>query len=304
MRPYLILHEAISNVGRHRLVSMAATITIALILMVFGLFLLIFSNLQGLGNSLREQAMMTVYLQDGLTNQEMRALQERISDRPEVKAARLTSKEEALRDFQRSLPGQSTILQSLGENPLPASIDIQLQTVGQSPEAMTSLGQELRLMKGVQEVQDSREWLTQFAAFTGFVRVAGIGIGLLLGIAVMTIIANTIKLSIYGRTEEIGLMRLIGAKEGFIRAPFFIEGAAVGFMGGVVALFLLGGIYVLFQQWLRLADGILRQALSLTFFSFETLFLILLLATFLGGIGGYFSVRNTVQTVHNSESLW
>jgi cell division transport system permease protein len=288
----IFVREAINNVGGHRLLSIATTMTIALILMVFGLFLLVFFNLRGLGGTLRSQVMMTTYLRDGLSHEQIQSIEENLRQRPAVADVKFTSKEEALQEFQSRLQGQSDILQGLGENPLPASFDIKLKTSYQNSEAVKALAPELKLIEGVDEVQDGLDWLDRFTVFANFIRMTGLGIGFFLGIAVITITANTIRLSIYARREEIELMRLIGAKEGFIRAPFFIEGAVVGFLGAVIALLSLAGLFFIFEQRFTLGNQILWNSLPFDFLPYEVLLLLLVLATCLGGMGGYFSARS------------
>ena len=304
MRIIVFLQEAVNNVNRHRLLSLATTITISLILMVFGLFLLIYFNLRGFGGSLREQVVVTAYLQEGLTREEIRDIEVRIHQDPAVGTVHFTSKEEALQEFQVKLQGQAGILQGLGENPLPASFDIKLSPTYQTPEVVKRLAETLKLIKGVEEVQDGLDWLDRFTSFARFARIMGLGIGVLLGIAVVTITSNTIRLSFYTRREEIELMRLIGAKEAFIRAPFFIEGAVVGLSGGVIALLSLGCLFFLFQKQLIIEKGFFLKEVPLTFFSFELLLLLLFMATFLGGMGGYFSVSSSVKTRRGPGSLW
>lgn len=297
MRLLGFFKEAMKNVGGHRLLSMATTMTIALILMVFGLFLLIFLNLQSLGGSLREQVMVTVYLRDGLTQEEIEGLEIKLLQRPEVALVKFTSKDEALALFQKSLQGQEGVLQSLGQNPLPASFDLKLKEPYQTPEAVRQLSRELHGLAGVEEVQDGLDWLDSFTAFTRYVRLMGSGIGVLLAVAVVTITSNTIRLSTYARREEIELMKLIGAKDGFIRAPFFIEGAVIGLLGATISLLTLGGLFLLFQERLSKSPGTLWTDIPLIFFPWEMLLLLLLMATFLGGMGGYFSVRGAQKQV-------
>lgn len=295
MRVWMFVREAINNVSGHRLLSIATTMTIALILMVFGLFLLVFLNLLGLGGTIRGQVMVTTYLQDHLNLNQIRDIEERLRQQPAVADVNFTSKEQALQEFQNSLQGQAGILQGLGENPLPASFDIKLKAVYQTPEAVKVLAQELKLIEGVEEVQDGLDWLDRFTVFADFIRIIGMGIGVLLGIAVITITANTIRLSIYARREEIELMRLIGAKEGFIRAPFFIEGAVVGFLGAIIALLSLAGLFFLFHQRFALGNQFYWNDVLFSFLPYEMLLLFLALATFLGGMGGYFSARSFMK---------
>jgi cell division transport system permease protein len=292
----IFVREAINNVSGHRLLSIATTITIALILMVFGLFLLVFFNLRGLGGTIRGQVMVTAYLGENLNLEQIRSIEEHLREQPAVADVKFTSKDEALQEFQSRLQGQADILHGLGENPLPASFDIKLKPSHQTPEAVKALSGELKLIEGVDEVQDGLDWLDRFTMFANFIRVVGLGIGFLLGVAVITITANTIRLSIYARREEIELLRLIGAKEGFIRAPFFIEGAVVGFLGAMIALLSLAGLFLIFDQRFALSNQLLWNNLPFTFLPYEALLLLLVLATFLGGMGGYFSARSFMNT--------
>ena len=166
-----------------------------------------------------------------------------------------TSKEEALQSFKRELKGKESLLEGLGENPIPASLQLRIQDAYQTPEALRQFTSSLSRLEGVEDVQYGQEWVDRLTAAVRMLRLLGLSVCLALGMASLLIVSNTIRLAVYSRAEEIEIMRLVGATKLHIRAPFLLEGLIQGGLGAAVALVLLFGAYRATLWELQLTPG-------------------------------------------------
>ncbi len=156
-----------------------------------------------------------------------------------VKTVEYISKEKALTELKSGLPGGGDIFDGLDENPLPASFEITLKEPHREADRMGVVVERLKAFDWVGEVQYSREWARKFSAFLSFIELVALLIGVFLMVATIFIITNTIRLTVYARRDEIEVMRLVGASDVFIKAPFFAEGVIQGVGGGVIAFGIL-----------------------------------------------------------------
>jgi cell division transport system permease protein len=218
--------------------------TICISLVIFGSFLMILHNLNlwmdTLGGS---RIKVTAYLKKGVSSAEVRSVKKAVQGFPEVRTVRFVSKEEALSRLKAELGPQAGILEGIKDNPLPASFEVNLKKGSQNNEAIKKLALRLKSFKGVKEVLYGQEWLQRLWSFINLLKLWGAGIGGLLMLAVIFIVSNTIKLAVFTRQEEIEIMRLVGATESFIKAPFIIEGMIQGLFG---ALFAVAALFLLF----------------------------------------------------------
>jgi len=238
-----ILEDALINIRRSRWRALAAIGTIAVSFLIVGIFLIITRNLGALLTEWKDQFQITVFLEDGTTAEQLALLRKRIQSESAVKAMTYTSKEEALQSFRRELKGKESLLEGLGENPLPASLQIRVQEAYQTPEALGKLSAFLTRLEGVEDVMYGQEWVDRLAAAVRILRLLGLSVGLALGLASVLIVSNTIRLAVYARAEEIEIMRLVGATKTHIRAPFLLEGLIQGGLGAALALLLLSASY-------------------------------------------------------------
>jgi cell division transport system permease protein len=170
-------------------------------------------------------------------------VKKRIESERAVKGMTYTSKEEALQSFKRELRGKESLLDGLGENPIPASLQLGIHEAYQTPEALRQLASFLSRLEGVEDVLYGQEWVDRLTAAIRMLRLLGLSVGLVLGMASLLIVSNTIRLAVYARAEEIEIMRLVGATKMHIRAPFLLEGMIQGGLGAGLAILLLFGAY-------------------------------------------------------------
>lgn len=285
-----ILEDALVNIRRSRWRALAAIGTIAVSFLIVGIFLIITRNLGALLSEWKEQFQITVFLEDGITAEQLALLKKRIQSESAVKAMTYTSKEEALQNFRRELKGKESLLEGLGENPLPASFQIRVHESSQTPEALGKLSAFLSRLEGVEDVMYGQEWVDRLAAAVRILRLLGLSVGLALGLASVLIVSNTIRLAVYARADEIEIMRLVGATKMHIRAPFLLEGLIQGGLGAGLALLLLYGAYRATLWQLQQAPGPMLGMEVGSFLDTHWIAALLLAGAVVGAFGSLISV--------------
>jgi cell division transport system permease protein len=236
------LRKALGNIWTNPFLSLVTLSTIAISMLILGLFSLIYLNVQQSLHQMGGELQVTAYLQETISSQQAKVLRSKVADWPEVEEITYISKEQALGRFRSQLREYAGILEGLKENPLPASLELTLMPQygrsGNIKEISTRLGR----LPGVAEVQYGRKWMAKLRVFVEVMKLVGITVGGLLLIATIFVISNTIKLTFYSRREELEIMRLVGATDFFIKAPFLIEGLLHGLGGALLAA---GGLSLL-----------------------------------------------------------
>ena len=168
MALYNIIHfleEALNNIRRNTFVAVITVGTIAIAFLIFGIFLIIFSNLNYITSTWKEQIQVVSYLKDGLSNAEIISIEEKIKSEREISSVTFISKEKALSEFRKDLSNQTGLLEGLGENPLPAYFEIRFKRAYQDSKSIISLVDKLKKIKGIEEVQYGREWVENLSSF-------------------------------------------------------------------------------------------------------------------------------------------
>ncbi len=238
-----IIEDALTNIRRSGWGGVASIATIAVSFVIVGIFLIITGNLGAVITEWKEQFQVTVFLDDNITADQLNLLRRRVQSESAVQTVAYTSKDEALRQFKRELKGKESLLDGLGENPIPASLQLHINDAYQTPESLRQLSAALSRLEGVEDVMYGQEWVDRLNRIIRLLRMLGLSVGLALGLASLLIVSNTIRLTVYARADEIEIMRLVGATRLHIRAPFLLEGMIQGTLGAGVALLLLFGAY-------------------------------------------------------------
>ena len=285
-----LVKEALANIRINRTTTLIAVATTAFTLACFGVFLLLYVNLRGIVSGLQDDIKVIVYLHENLPPQGVSDLQRRLKSEPEVASLSYVSKEQALADFRAQFPSEQHLLQGLGENPLPASFVVTLGPAFRSSESVKRWAERTKSVPGVAQVQYSRDWIDNLSTVVGYLELAAIAVGTLLGAASVTIIANTIRLTLYARREEIEIMRLIGATGAFIKIPYLLEGAMLGALGATLALILLRGGFEFFKLHLGAPGRFLGIESGFNFFPTQVSLLMVLAGFLLGCVGSFVSL--------------
>ncbi len=239
---YFAVRAAI-NIRQNVFVNVLTIGTITLALLIISFFLLLFINLKGLADTWSNKVQVTAYFDQELSSQDLAALKARIQAIPGTDKIEYISKSEAAKRFRARLKGQESLLEGVTADVLPASIEISLKRGSRDTESVEGYVALLKKIPLVKEVQYGEEWVKRFTTFLNFMRLVGALLGSFLVLAVVFIVSNTIKLTIYSRKEELELLGLVGATRLFIKAPFLIEGIIQGGAGAVLTIILLVASY-------------------------------------------------------------
>ncbi len=248
MRPLYLLREAMNNLRVNRGNVLIGIVTTAFTLVCFGVFLLLYLNLKNVSGTLQSDIEVIVYLDPGASEQVVSLVQKRLKTEPAAVTLTFVSKEQALRDFSEQFPEESLLLEGMDANPLPASVVVNLSPRFLDTESLSAFAERVKQLPGVTHVAYSQDWVDTLTLMVSYFELGAVVIGMILAMATVTIIANTIRLSLYTRKEEIEILRLIGATGVFIAIPYVIEGTILGALGGGLSLALLKGVF----EFLRL----------------------------------------------------
>ena len=232
----------LSNILNNKQTFFLSVATITVSIFILGLFLMLFSSLNGLLSKLDDEVQLIVYLNDNITSGERKVLEGIISSSTFVKSMTKVSKKSAWHEFQSNMSENLKPLLDIKFNPLPASYKIQFYEADNRLVHIRELAGQLKARKGIESVEYGQEWIAKIEKFMIFSRLFLFVMGGLLCFGLILIISNTIRLSIYSRQDEIELMLLIGATPSFVKIPYLFEGMLQGFAGSVLALFLIKGI--------------------------------------------------------------
>ena len=264
MRLVFFIREALRALRRSAAPSFAAVLTIVLTAVVLGVFVPVVQTAIGTADEVRGRVVVDVYVANGASAKELGELRRTLVETPNVAAVEFIPKEEALADEREENP---EAFELLGSNPLPDAFRLTPEDPDGVDELVAGLeptsggeggpagekgaGQSAAAQKGsdeapaagalgaIDEVQYREEETDKILSATGLVTFVTGGLSLLLLLASVALVANTIRLSVFARRREIEVMRLVGATSWFIRWPFVIEGMVVGLLGGAVAIGLL-----------------------------------------------------------------
>lgn len=257
--------RALLNIRQNVLVNVLTIGTITLALLIVSLFLLVFVNLESTADEWSGKIQVTAYFDTEPTPQELSAIMARVKAIEGTDEVGYVSRQEAMKRFRNRLKGQETLLDGVSADVLPSSIEITLKRKSREDAAMEAYVARLRKVPGIAEVQYGEEWVRRFNTFMNFLRFVGALLGGFLLMAVLFIVSNTIKLTIYARKEEIEVMDLVGATRFFIKAPFLIEGIIQGAAGALLSLLILVAVYFGF---LHSATNFVNFSSSVTGLSF------------------------------------
>jgi cell division transport system permease protein len=270
---------------------MVAILTTAFTLACVGIFLLLYVNLRAAAGWLQEDVKIIVYLDARLAANSVAEVEQQLRGDRAVASLLYISKEQALREFKEQFPSESHLLEGLGQNPLPASFVVALSPSFRSPEAVTRWAERVRQITGVSMVDYNQDWIDALATLIRSIELIAISIGIVLSAAAVTIIANTIRLTLFARRDEIAILRLIGATTAFIRIPYLLEGAALGALGSAFSLIMLKFMYELFRQQMRTTGRFAGLENLVAFFPPSVCFTLVAVGLGLGFAGSFVSIR-------------
>jgi cell division transport system permease protein len=222
-----------------------AMVTIGVVLVLVGAFLLLVYNMEDVLDEFGDELRITAYLEANLSPGAQRELAIRVAALDGVEKVSRVSSKQALERFRSSVGSGIRLLEGLDSNPLPASLEIVLSPDQRSAGGLAAMSASVENFDGVEDLSSGRDWVEGYLRAISMVRTIGMGMGLILALGTLLIVANTIRLGIISRSDELEILSLVGASRGFIRTPFLLEGLLQGGAGGVIALVILFAIFEL-----------------------------------------------------------
>jgi len=260
----------------------------------FGVYCLL-GNLESLSHKITFEPQLTVFIARDASKSEVAAVEGRLKSARGVRAVRFISREAALADLGRG-GGLNEVIASLPQNPLPDAFVVTLSA--SDPVSADKLEREFKALPKVAHVQADSAWVKRLDALLRLGRSGVLLLAGLLGMALVAVTFNTIRLQILTQRDEIELCRLIGATHAYIRRPFFYLGSLLGFLGGLAALGIVaGGLALLNQDLVGLAQ-LYGSDLRLTLPSPQEMGIVLAAAAVLGWTGAYLSVSRHLHETY------
>jgi cell division transport system permease protein len=244
MKPAFFVKEAMRSISRNAIPSFAAMASVLVTVLVLGVFIPVVQATTGAANEVRGRVLIDVYLKKDATKQDITRVQALLGRTDHVGKVQYVSKAQAYAQEKKRNP---EAYQLLGSNPLPDTFRVtpdKPDNVVALRNALTSTpaagGARVPIDGAIDQVKNRKDETTKILTATRVVKLAMGGLAVLLIIASILLISNTIRLSLFSRRREVEVMKLVGATDSFIRWPFVIEGVVLGALGGVLAVLLLG----------------------------------------------------------------
>jgi len=287
------LNSAWQSFWRNLAVSLAAVLSITLILILAGVNLLVGHAFSQVLDGFREKvSIISINIADGTPLQTVYDFQQQLSLDPRVKSVRFITKEQALVEFTAD-PNNAVYAQQIGGNPLDAKLEVHVNKLSD----VSSIDAFARQWSGVDPTDPTNyqgEFVNRMLQLSQWLGLAGVGLLAILVVVSVVIVMNTIRTAVYHRRKEIEVMKLVGATEWFVRGPFVIEGIMTGLIAAAIALALLVIAYPPAVSQFRSDIAFIPLSYDPSFFSSLSRDL-LLGGALLGALGSYIGVRRFVR---------
>lgn len=286
------IKEGFHNIFVHGLMSFAAVTVIAACLLITSTFSLVAYNIDVMIQGLEAQNEIMVYIDENKTREQAQALEADLKAVDNVESVTFIPKEEAFDDYLKQLGDDAYIMEDLREdNPLRDGYRVTMKDISLHAETVAAL--EDVVGKGntnsQKEVSDKLIQVRQIVNAVSYVLVG------LLGAVSIFIISNTVKLGMFARRDEIGIMKMVGATNGFIRAPFIVEGMALGLFASLIAFFAEWGVYHYITESLMRSSAIFSSVVNFSVFGTNLLFIVLGAGLLLGVGGSVLTIRKFLK---------
>ena len=235
------VREGIIGLKRARIATLVTISTVTISLILLGVFLVLTVNIHRIVDTFRDQMALEVFIDNGLSSEEVRLLENRISNEEGIAGIQFISKEEALERFREELGDDP--LELLGENPLPSSFQIKMQKAWQTPDGIGDTARKIEQIDGVDEVVYHQNLFRILDKYSRIIIIVDIALLSIVLISAIFLVANTLRLTIYSQRKTIQIMELVGASKAFIRRPYLIQGILQAGIGGCIASLVVWGVW-------------------------------------------------------------
>lgn len=289
-RFFYLVGQGVKNIFTHGFMSFASVAIITACLLIMGCFSLITLNIDNMIAEMQAQNKVLAYVDETLTEDEARALQKDVEKVGNIESIEFITREEAMKSFESDY--DSKLFSNIDSSVFRHRYVISLTDISQMDQTKT----KLENVKGIADVTAHLDYAEKFVTFRNIVSVVSVILVVILFVVSLFIMTNTIKLATFGRREEIAIMRIVGATNGFIRLPFVIEGLILGALGGGIAYLLVMALYHVATQ--KLLSAMAFGFVVLVPFSTVAMPLLgvfLGVGILVGVLGGLSAIRNYLK---------
>ncbi len=282
-------HALFSSLGRlvaSRFSSVMTIVVLAIAISLASGFYILVANLQQLASNLEASNQISLFLKDEITEARANKFAGNIRQNPDIQDVKLITKEQALAEFQ-AYSGFGEAVKALEKNPLPIVIQVLPKNSFANDQALEALLDDFGRAAEVDFAQMDMQWVKRLQSIMEVARCGVTLLSLLLGAGVLFITANTIRLELHNRRDEVVIAKLVGATNGFIHRPFLYTGFWIGFFSGVTAWFIVTTIMLILKQPVEKLSRLYNDDFHVLFFGFTETLALLFISSVLGVIGSW-----------------
>jgi cell division transport system permease protein len=279
------MNQALSGMKRAGFMSVACIIIITCSLLIFGIFLVATANLREVLKFAHSKVEIVAFLEDEVSEAGVDSLLAEIGAIPFVENMRHVPPETALDRLREEFGSRSHILDAMDENPLPASLEITLKPQYRLKDRVVGVAERIEKLHGVEDISYGRGWITVLERIVRVFAIVDIVVGLIVGVAAVVTVSYTVRLTVFARKEMIRLLKLVGATDLFIMAPFLIEGVIHGAVSVALSL------AVLYVGYRTVAIKVPQAA----FMPWQMMAFFVVFGVLVAAIGSWLSVRSFLE---------
>ncbi len=287
---FYTLKQAFIQFGRNRSMSLISIFAITCMLLILSLFFIMFINVNAAAESVKgDYNSIEIFLLDETTPEQADVMVEDMKQQKGVSDAFYKTKDEAMAEFKARWGDNGYLLDGLADNPLPNSVVVMISDLEQA-DALAAHAEEY---EGIEDVKYYKSTVDKLLKTTKFIQISAIILMIFLIIVSIIVVSNTIKLTVFNRSEEISIMKYVGATNWFIRGPFLIEGILIGVISAIIALAIT---HLLYGQIVDIIGDQVYQMLStpmvpVGFLIYNFAWIFLALGVSIGSCGSIISMR-------------
>ncbi|TAN67197.1 MAG: FtsX-like permease family protein [Methylobacter sp.] len=282
-------HALFSSLGRLVASRFSSAMTIVVLAIAISLasgFYILVANLQQLAGNLEASNQISLFLKDDISEGKASGFANTIRKNPDIQDVKLITKEQALAEFQ-AYSGFGEAVKTLEKNPLPIVIQVWPKKSLENEQALKALLDDFGRMAEVDFAQMDMQWVKRLQSIMEVARRGVTLLSLLLGAGVLFITANTIRLELHNRRDEVVIAKLVGATNGFIHRPFLYSGFWIGFFSGIAAWFIVTTIMLILKQPVENLSRLYDGAFHVLFLGFTETLALLFISSVLGVVGSW-----------------
>ena len=287
--------QAFRQISRNRTMMFTSLFSITAMMLILGLFFMLAVNIDVLSQRAQEQFdMVELYLKDSVSDTERMELSEKIGAMECVETVQYVSKEKALKIMKKRWGNNGYLLDGLSSNPLPASLQVKMKTIGKTAGFVKTIRKE----KGVEDVACRQDEIDKIMKITEHIQIGVVIVIFFLIIVSVVVVANTIRLTVLARGSAISIMKYVGATNWFIRAPFLMEGIIIGVAAALLSALIVSGLYEAFADHYseRFLVMLSMQLLPVSSLAGKVTAIFLGLGISIGAVGSIISMRRFLET--------